>query len=323
MLKMKRIILILVIVIASIFLSGCLGSESDGDGYKGEANATIKFGVLPIEDAFPVFVAREEGIFAKHGLDVEVSSFQSAMERDSALTAGEVDGVVTDPLAVMLHRNSGYDFRIVSIGLGMEPGEGVFAILASPKSNIDSVEDLEGKTVGVSSNTIIEYVTDRMLANEGVEVQKEGIKSIPLRLQMLMNNNIDAATLPEPLASLAEHQGAKLILSDADTNESISQTVIVFDQEFIDEHPGAVENFLQAYGEAVEGINSHPDQYRDLFIETANIPEPLTESYSIPHYPHPQTYPKDFYQEVNEWAKKEGLIKEEIPYSQVVYDRGT
>lgn len=205
----------------------------------------------------------------------------------------------------------------------MEPEGGVFAILASPQSNITSVEDLQGKKVAISSNTIIEYVTDRMTAREGIEVQKEGIKSIPLRLQMLMNNNIPAATLPEPLASLAAHQGARLIISDEDMNQSISQTVIVFDQDFIDSHPGAVEKFLQAYGEAVEKINSHPDQYRELFMETARVPQPLTETYSIPHYPQPQTYPQEFYQEVAKWAEKEGLINKEILYSEAVYDRGT
>lgn len=324
---MKRITLILILVLvvltASILLSGCSGNGADGSGKEGNDNVSVKFGVLPIEDTFPIYVAKEESLFAKHGLNVEVSNFQSAMERDSALTAGEVDGVITDPLAVILQRNSGYDFKIVSIGLGMEPEGGVFAILSSPQSNITSVKDLEGEKVAISSNTIIEYVTDRMTAKEGIEVQKEVIKSIPLRLQMLMNNNIPAATLPEPLASLAEHQGANLIISDAEMNESISQTVIVFDQEFIDEHPGAVDKFLQAYGEAVEKINSHPDKYRDLFIETARVPDPLTETYRIPHYPQPQTYPQDFYQEVNEWAEKEGLIKEEIPYSEAVYDRGT
>ncbi|MFO7967281.1 MAG: MetQ/NlpA family ABC transporter substrate-binding protein [Archaeoglobaceae archaeon] len=322
---MKRIIPILTILFASMLLSGCAenGDNANGEKNGNGANVTIKFGVLPIEDTFPIYVAKEEGLFAKQGVDVEVNKFQSAMERDSALTADEVDGVVTDPLAVILHRNSGYDFKIVSIGLGMKPEGGVFAILANAQSNITSVEDLEGKKVGISSNTIIEYVTDRMLAKENVEVKKEGIKSIPLRLQMLTNNNIDAATLPEPLASLAAHQGANLIISDADMNDSISQTVIVFDQEFIDENPGAVENFLQAYGEAVEKVNSNPDKYRELFIEKARVPDPLTETYRIPHYPQPQTYPKEFYQEVNEWAEKEGLIKKGIPYGEAVYDRGT
>lgn len=321
---MRRVIVI--VLIASILLSGCAGNkprDSNRKESEGDNNTTIKFGVLPIEDSFPIYVAKKEGLFAKHGLDVEVSKFQSAMERDSALTAGEVDGVVTDPLAVILHRNSGYDFKIVSISLGMKPEGGVFAILASPQSNITSVEDLEGKTVGISSNTIIEYVTDRMLARENVEVQKKEVKSIPLRLQMLNNNNIDAATLPEPLASLAAHKGAKLVISDAQMNESISQTVLVFDHEFMNNNPGAIDKFLKAYGEAVQKINSHPDRYRNLFIETARVPKPLTETYEIPHYPQPQTYPQDFYHEVNKWAKKEGLIKEETPYNEAVYDRGT
>ena len=32
-----------------------------------------------------------DGIFTNHGLDVEIIPFQSAMERDSALIAGEIE----------------------------------------------------------------------------------------------------------------------------------------------------------------------------------------------------------------------------------------
>lgn len=62
--------------------------------------------------------------------------------RDSALMAKQIDGVIIDPLAVILLKSEGYDVRIVS---GKTPQEVVFAILASPNSSIKSVKDLNGK----------------------------------------------------------------------------------------------------------------------------------------------------------------------------------
>jgi NitT/TauT family transport system substrate-binding protein len=295
-----------------IFLSGCAQTEQI---QQTQEKTRIKVGILPIEDALPFVVADEEGLFKKHGLEVEVIKFQSAIERDAALTSGEVDAVLTDPLAVILLRNGGVDVKIVSLCLGKTPEEGVFTILAAPNSKIAKLEDLEGKKVAISSNTIIEYVTDRML--KGIKVEKVEIKSIPLRLQTLLEGKIDAATLPEPLASLAIMKGAKKIVSDADLSQSISHTVIVFRGDAISDE--AVRNFLAAYDEAVGKINSDPASYRKKFIEIARVPEPLAESYGMPRYPKSQTFPREFYEGYLEWAMEKKLIEKSIPYEEAVY----
>jgi len=309
-----RSALIFIIIVSTAF-SACTQESTITEDAK--AKEKIRFGILPIEDTLPLFVAEQEGIFEENGLDVEIVNFQSALERDSALTAGEIDGVITDPLAVILLNNSGYNLKIVSIGLGMEPEEGVFAILSSPKSDINSVQDLEGRKIAISTNTIIEYVTDVMLEESNVTADKEAVKSIPIRMQMLTENSIDAATLPEPLASLAVMKGAKLIKSDAEMDKSVSQTVIVFNGEFIEENKDSIDAFLEAYGEAVEKINNNPEIYRETFIEIARIPEPLTDKYQMPKYPAPQPFPEQFYNEVMEWALSKKLIEEQIPYELV------
>jgi len=308
--------ILLAVLLISIFFTGCAENEVQEEQEK----LKIKFGVLPIEDTFPLFVAEEEGYFDKYGLNVEIINFQSALERDSALTAKEIDGVITDPLAVILLNNSGYNLKIVSIGLGMTPEEGVFALLASPVSSIQTVHDLEGRKIAVSSNTIIEYVTDVILNENNVTAEKENVKSIPIRMQMLTENKIEAATLPEPLASLAVLKGARVIVADSEMRRSVTQTVIVFNAEFIENNPNAIEKFLSAYGDAVAKINSDPEVYRGLFVEKARIPESLAETYSIPHYPEPQPYPEEFYNDVVDWALSKELIDRRIPYEEVNHD---
>ena len=55
----------------------------------------LKIGTLHIEDAVPLFLAEREGFFREAGVPVELIPFQSALERDSALTAGAIDGAIT------------------------------------------------------------------------------------------------------------------------------------------------------------------------------------------------------------------------------------
>ncbi|MET1125175.1 MAG: MetQ/NlpA family ABC transporter substrate-binding protein [Archaeoglobaceae archaeon] len=292
-------------LVALILLSGC-----------SQHGEELKVGILPIEDSLPIVVADEEGIFEAHGLSVEVVHFSSAVERDAALMAGEVDAVITDPLAVLLLRDKGYDVKIASICLGVTPKEGVFAILASPGSQIESVEDLEGKEIAVSLNTIIDYALDVMLSEYGIKnYTKVSIPKIPLRLQALLSGEVEVAVLPEPLASYAVSKGAKLILSDAMLNESVTQTVIVFRSDVDSE---TVRKFLEAYGEAVDWINADKEKYREKFVEIARIPEEIAEVYPIPDYPKPQKFPREFYDRYVQWALERGLISRQIPYEEVV-----
>lgn len=297
-----------IVLMLSLLLLGCSGERSE----------KIRVGILPIEDSLPLVVADEEGLFAKHGLDVEIVSFNSALERDAALMAGEVDAVITDPLAVILLRDKGYDVRIVSICLGKKPDEGVFVILAAPNSTINTVEDLNGREIAISSNTIIEYVTDVMLAKYGINYTKVEIKQIPVRMRTLLDGKVDAATLPEPLASHAVSQGAKLILSDAMENESITQTVIAFRGEFVDGRKNELKEFMKAYEEAVKAINTNKEKYRQKFIEIARVPEDVADSYPMPDYPMPEKFPEKFYSRYLDWAMKKGLIEKEIAYEDAV-----
>ncbi len=302
--KHTVIALIALIVIAGCISSGCISQEQE--------ESKIRVGVMPDEATLPYYVAEKEGIFGNYGLDVEVVPFLSAMERDSALMAGEIDAGENDPVGVILLQNAGYDARVVSLELQETAEKMRFAIVAAPRSNISTIADLEGKKIAISSNTVIEYITDALLGD--VRADKVEVKKVPIRMQMLLDNEVDAATLPEPLASYALYKGAKLIVSDAMLNRSISQTVIVFSADFIEENPKSVTKFLAAYREAVERINSDPESYRALLIEKIRIPEEIAGSYKIATYLQPQPYPREKFEEVLTWMQSKNLVQQNISY---------
>ncbi len=305
---MKKIMSITLLLIASLSAFPVLASEP------------MKIGLLLIEDSVPFYVAEQEDYYRHEKLQVELIPFLSALERDSALAAGAIDGAISDPIGALLFDRGTGVLKITSLGLGQTPGEGIFAILAAPKSGINAINDLKNREIAVSSATIIEYVTDRLLESKGFapdEIRKIEVKQMPIRMQMLLAGSVQAATLPEPLASIAEGKGARILLTDGSADESLSQTVIVFRTDVLESRKGEVAALFRAYRSGVEAINNDPEKYRSLFAEKGRIPPSMAKNYPIPTYPLPAPFDKALYEPVISWLTAKNLV-EYIPYEDMV-----
>ncbi|WP_366921779.1 MetQ/NlpA family ABC transporter substrate-binding protein [Metallumcola ferriviriculae] len=309
---MKKFFLLL--IVSLILTTGC------GSGGANEEQP-LRIGVLPIEDSLPLFVAEAENIFVENGVDVELVSFNSARDRDMALQAGEIDGEVADILAAALLEKSEVDVSIISLTLGTIPQEGRFALLTSPNSGLDSLAKVDSLSVAISENTIIEYVLDQLIEVGSInkeKVDKVSIPRIPERLQLLLADKIDAAVLPDPLASLAEAKGAHVILDDTKINDNISQVVVLFTKDTVQENAGAVTKMIDAYDQAVEIFNANPDSYRQLFIEKARVPQDIQNSYQAPKFSPAQVPAQADVDRLLNWAKAKNLIPGGISYEQLI-----
>ena len=76
---------------------------------------SLKVGVLPIVDVLPMYVAEQEGYFKEQNLQVELVLFPSALERDSAFVAGQIDGELNDPISTALLNKDGEKAKIVRL----------------------------------------------------------------------------------------------------------------------------------------------------------------------------------------------------------------
>ncbi|NLI91294.1 MAG: ABC transporter substrate-binding protein [Peptococcaceae bacterium] len=281
---------------------------------------TLKIGTMPLEDNLPILIAEKNGYFAQENLKVDLTPFQSPVELQSAFQSGQLDGMVTDMLIAAMLKSSGEDLRISSLTLGATPEEGRFAIVASPKSNIKTVPDLKGKSIGISSNSIIEYVTDGLLTAGGVkpsEVNKTTVAKLPVRVEMLLNNQIDAITVPDPQITYTVAKGAKIIAEDT-KGDNLSQAVIIMRGKSLNEKKDAVKGFYKAYAKAVDDINKSPEQFKDLLVKDANIPADIAANYRIQHYSKPQLPAEKEVNSVLKWLKDKNLLKSEVTYDSFI-----
>ena len=285
--------------------------------------AAIRIGTLPTEDSLPLWVAERDGLFAKAGLNVTITLFQSAQERDAALTAGAVDGEMGDLIAAALLRDGGVPVKVATVMLGATAKEGRFGIAVEPSSTVTDLKGLAGVPIGTSTATIQEYILDKLMESAGVlaaDVKVEPTPKVPVRFELLMSGKLAAAALPEPFLSLAALQGAK-ILADDTTGENISQTVMLFAQKYLDDPAGsaAVAKLLGVWDEAVATINADPNSFRALLVDKARLPQPLVDTYAVNTYPTAQLPTQDEVSSILTWMKSKSLLKTDITYADLTW----
>ncbi|MBQ5419523.1 MAG: ABC transporter substrate-binding protein, partial [Selenomonas sp.] len=74
----------------------------------------LNIGLMPDTDSLPFIVAQEKGYFKEEGLEVNIQQYKSAMDRDSALQSGNLDGAISDMLAVAFAKDGGFNVKVTS-----------------------------------------------------------------------------------------------------------------------------------------------------------------------------------------------------------------
>ena len=308
---MKKYALLIMTMLLVGLLAGCGGQQ---EAKKDLQPLTI--GLMPDTDSLPFIIAQEKGYFKEEGLEVNIQQYKSAMDRDSALQSGNLDGAISDMLAVAFAKDGGFNVKVTSFT------DGSYKLIASKQSGAKSVADLKGQDVAVSRNTIIEYVTDQILAKENLpedSINKVIIPQIPTRLEMLQNGKLAAATLPEPMASIAVHNGCQFVTGSDELG--INPGVIMFTAKAADSKKAEIQAMYRAYNKAVQYLNNTDRaEYIDLVIEKGGFPPVAKDALKLPKY-HEAALPKESdVIDCIKWLNSKNLVTETYSYQDIVLD---
>ena len=280
------------------------------------ARPDLRIGVLPVLNTLPLYVAQEAGYFEAEGVSVELVPFQSGLDRQTALLAGATDASNDDLIGVLLLNAGGVDVRVVRHD---PPAEVFFALVAGPESELESAADLAGASVGISHNTLIQYLTDAMLARVDMsadEVEYVEIAEIPVRYQLLLQGQIDAATLPEPLIQATLGAGGRVLIDDAALG--YVPTVLSFRADTLAEKGEKVRAFLLAYERAVAAINADAEAFREVMGAHIQMPPPLIPILPVPTFFAASVPSAEDFAAVQDWALGIGLLEAALLYEDVV-----
>jgi NitT/TauT family transport system substrate-binding protein len=200
----------------------------------------------------PLDVGIEQGIFAKQGLDIEVSILPGGAKLQQALLSGSIDVGLGGSQAMALTVKGAPTIAIASLA-GPPAG---FSIVVVPDSPIKTVTDLKGKSIGFASNgSILDWLQQRLSIQQGWG--QHGMKGVATggteaNTAALVSRQIDAGiqTTETGFTLEAKHQ-ARILSSMEPFAPNLITQVIFARTPYLSEHPDRVEHFLKAWFGAV------------------------------------------------------------------------
>lgn len=236
---------------------------SEKQRLKAEDSLALKIAVTPTLDALPLFVAKERGMFDKEGVDVRLRRFTAAMDCDTAFAGGSVEGMLSD-----LVRTEHLQKRGTPV-VYKASTNAYWQLIANKKARLKNVAQLEDRMVAMTRASVTDYLTDK--AVEGVKLKtplfKIQVNDVFIRLEMLLNNEMDAMWLTEPQATAARVQHHP-VLSDSRTLK-VNFGVLAFQPKRIaSKHRQAqMTQFVHGYNAACDSINRYGVQHYRAILQ--------------------------------------------------------
>jgi NitT/TauT family transport system substrate-binding protein len=306
----------LILWLSLIIVISIAGFHSETGAQQEKKAAPLKVALLPILDVFPFYVAESEGYFVDLGVDVKAVPVASGLERDQLMQSGAIDGMLNEMITTANFNRNRVQVKSVISARKAYGDYPLFRLLSAPGIKFSATKDLAGVPIGISKNTIIEYVTDRLLTAEGLEAKaivKKSVPVIPERYQLLLQGQLKAATLPDPLAKSALAAGAGEIVDDS-AYPGYSVSVLSFHINSLRNKAHAVRLFLKAWDRAAAAINKNPEAFRGLLLKKIRVPKNIQQAYKIPPYPRREVPNAGQWADVMDWMTDKGLLTSALSY---------
>src|SRR5881392_392022 len=221
------------------------------------AQTKVAIGISGWTGFAPLTLAKEAGIFKKHGLDVSIKKIPQK-DRHLAIASGDVQCAATTVETWVVWNANGVATTQI---FQLDKSYGADGMVV--KSNVAKIADLKGKTVAASApGTSPYFALAWMLKKNGMSVKD--VKVTTLEPQPAANAiiagtaDLDAAMTYEPYLSAvrAKPEAGRIIATTLDY--PMVMDTFGCTPKFLSENPKAAKALADSYFEAVEMIQREP-----------------------------------------------------------------
>ena len=238
-----------------------------------------------------VWVAKEQGLFKKYGLEVEPIFLRGGQVATQALAAG--DPPIVNIGTVVQANLAGYNLVLVA-AVETKYDQIVFA-----RPGITKLEQLKGKNFGISGfGAATHHAANMLFKHLNLEPNKD-VALVPggpdaERLAALMSGKIDATMFTSSSAAPARKAGLSELFQIADLGVEVQGNGFATSRPYIVANREIVKSALKGFVEAIYFVYANKQEAQKVFAKymRTNDPDVLEDSYQgyvkmIPKKPYP------------------------------------
>lgn len=310
--KQVLVLTAIIILVGLAFLIRGLNKDRSSNNNT-PVNNPVKIGYLNIVACIPLLIAKDEGIFDRNGLNVELVEFKTGNEVATAAITGQIDvigGAATNAvLDSSVESKKGFKIFLINNYIRRDKqDQSSDFLLGQPE--IKSVQELRGKKVAIYPGSVGRAFASLVFPKYGLKPEDlELVELGPAQWQAAMAaRQVDAVTALEPFATtILESMNTSILISGY--YSSIMKRVPASGSWFIDgklshEQEGKVFSSMR---EAAQIINNDRSKAVNVLINRMKMPTNLAEKVRL-----------------LEWASSEdeGVEKELIEYLDILQSNG-
>lgn len=208
------------------------------------------------------WVAKEQGIFTRNGLDVTLQSIAGGSSPTAALISDQIQALQISVEAVSASLE-GADIVYVAAPVSSP----LFWFVASP--SIRDPADLRGKTVAMTGVGTATYFANIIaLRSFGLDFSKDvslvSVNNVPAILAAIQSGQVQAGSLSMPTYSAAKKAGLKTLVNVADLGFRYPSSWLVVRRSMIESRRGVVTALVRSITEAIAFEIRHPEETMDI-----------------------------------------------------------
>ena len=234
-----------------------------------EKTEKLRIGVFPDTISALIYIAQEQGFFKRHGLDVSLEGFQTGAFAVNGLISDKVDVATASGFVLALQGFIRPDLRAIAAISSTD----IVEVIARRDRGIGKPEDLRGKRIGVTKNTIAEFFLSTFLSLNGIlpgEVRTVDLKPSDFE-KALYEGKIDAASSFPPFSdTIKKNLGRNAVSWPIQGGQEYNLVLIVKD-ELIKTRPRAIEGLLKGTLDAEEFLKKNESKAQAIVERTLGL----------------------------------------------------
>jgi NitT/TauT family transport system substrate-binding protein len=239
-------------ITALILTAACGCAAPAGAALSAPAGTVITVAAVPATGAAGLYIAADDGLFARAGITVRISSSVSAADTVSSLLTGKIQVSIGQWTSALQAQARGA--RLRAIAAGNAGGPGLEELITLPGSPVTGLARLRGQAIAVNATGgLSQMLTEQQLINYGITSSQVrwAVYPFPAMARALAEHKVAAAFAVEPYLSEAEASLGATELADLDSGpaQEFPITGYVASSAWARAHPALLAAFTRALEE--------------------------------------------------------------------------